>query len=76
MALIDMLYTEKPPICFDETFANQDNARAEAMMKAVRKLSDDGLQSFIFTCRQREASMASEIQPRSAIFKLSIAKSE
>lgn len=72
MALIDMLYTEKPPICFDETFANQDNMRATAMMKAVKKLSDDGHQSFIFTCRAREASIASELQPRSAIFKLSI----
>jgi hypothetical protein len=42
------------------------------MMKAVKKLSDDGHQSFIFTCRAREASIASELQPRSAIFKLSI----
>ena len=72
MALIDMLYTEKPPICFDETFANQDNVRALAMMKAVKKLSDDGNQSFIFTCRQREASIASELQPKTAIFKLSV----
>ncbi len=72
MALIDILYTELPPICFDETFANQDNARAGAMMKAIKKLSDDGHQSFIFTCRQREATIASELQPRSAIFKLSV----
>ena len=73
MALIDMLYTELPPICFDETFANQDNARATSMMRAIKKLSDDGHQSFIFTCRQREANIASELQPRSAIFKLSVA---
>ena len=72
MALIDMLYTEKPPICFDETFANQDNARAASMMKAIKKLSDDGYQSYIFTCRGREAGIASELQPRTAIFKLSI----
>ncbi len=72
MALIDMLYTECPPICFDETFANQDNLRAGAMMKAIKKLSDDGYQSFVFTCRHREATMASEMQPRSAIFKLSV----
>ena len=74
MALIDMLYTEKPPICFDETFANQDNARAASMMRAVKKLSDDGYQSYVFTCRQREAAMATDLQPRSAIFKLSIEK--
>ena len=72
MALIDMLYTEKPPICFDETFANQDNSRASSMMKAIKKLSDDGHQSFIFTCRQREAGMASELEPSSAIFRLSV----
>ena len=72
MALIDMLYTEKPPICFDETFANQDNLRAAAMMRAIKKLSDGGHQSFVFTCRQREATIATELQPRSAIFKLSV----
>ena len=72
MALIDMLYTEKPPICFDETFANQDNRRATSMMKAVKKLSDDGYQSYVFTCRQRESAIATELQPRSAIFRLSI----
>lgn len=72
MALIDMLYTEKPPICFDETFANQDNARANAMMRAVKQLSEDGYQSYIFTCRQREAVIASELQPKTAIFKLSL----
>ena len=72
MALIDMLYTEKPPICFDETFANQDNRRAASMMKAIKKLSDDGYQSYVFTCRQRESAIATELQPRSAIFRLSI----
>ena len=72
MALIDMLYTEKPPICFDETFANQDNRRAASMMKAVKKLSDDGYQSYVFTCRQRESAMATDLQPRSAIFRLSV----
>ena len=72
MALIDMLYTEKPPICFDETFANQDNARANAMMRAVKQLGEEGYQSYIFTCRQREAALATELQPRSAIFKLSV----
>lgn len=72
MALIDMLYTEKPPICFDETFANQDNARANAMMRAVKQLGEEGYQSYVFTCRQREAVIASEMQPRTAIFKLSV----
>ena len=60
-ALIDMLYGEKPPICFDESFAHQDNIRARAMMKAINQLADEGCQSFIFTCRGREAALAEEV---------------
>ena len=75
MALIDMLCTEKPPVCFDESFAYQDNVRAAAMMRAMKKLADDeGMQSFIFTCRQREANLAREADKSAAVFKLSAAK--
>ena len=70
-ALIDMLYTEKPPITFDESFAHQDNNRARAMMKAIKQLSDEGVQSFIFTCRNREATLASELVSGAGIYKLS-----
>ena len=70
MALIDILYADKPPVCFDESFAHQDNARAKSMMEGVRRLSDDGVQSFIFTCREREALLAREIGNRTVIFKL------
>ena len=72
MALIDMLYTEKPPICFDETFASQDNVRADSMMKAIGKLSGDGYQSFIFTCRAREATLAQQRVKNAGIFRLSV----
>ncbi len=71
MALIDMLYTEKPPTLFDESFAHQDNARAKAMMKAIKALSGVGQQSFIFTCREREAGLAKEVSATAEIFKLS-----
>ena len=70
-ALIDMLYTEKPPICFDESFAHQDNVRASAMMRAIKYLADEGCQSFIFTCRGREASLATEIVKGAGVYKLS-----
>lgn len=70
MALIDMLYTECPPVCFDESFAHQDNARAKAMMRAINLLGDGGQQSFIFTCREREAVIAKEINAGSAVYKL------
>ena len=72
MALIDMLYTEKPPVCFDESFAHQDNSRAKSMMKAVKKLASAGQQSFIFTCREREASLAKECCKKAGIFKLTV----
>ncbi len=73
MALIDMLYTEKPPICFDESFAHQDNLRARSMMKAVKSLEDDGHQCFIFTCRAREATLAKELSKKTEVFRLSAA---
>ncbi len=72
MSLIDMLYPEKPPICFDESFAHQDNTRAKSMMKSLAHLAKDGYQSFIFTCRKREGNLASDIVKKPAVFKLSV----
>ena len=70
LALIDMLYGEKPPVCFDESFAHQDNHRARAMMKAINRISDEGCQSFIFTCRGREAALANEIVLGAGVYRL------
>ncbi len=75
-ALIDMLYTEKPPICFDETFAHQDNVRARSMMRAVATLAEEGCQSFIFTCRGRESTLATEQVPTAGVFRLSVVEEE
>ena len=73
MALIDMLYTEKPPICLDESFAHQDNVRARSMMKSLIHLGTEGYQSFVFTCRAREATLASDMGGKKpGIFKLSV----
>lgn len=71
LALVDMLYTERPPLCFDESFAHQDNVRAHAMMKALAKLAKEGSQSFIFTCRNRESALATELSKRARVFKIS-----
>lgn len=70
MALIDMLYTELPPLVFDESFANQDNQRARSMMRACAFLASEGYQTFIFTCRQRESTLAKELTRGAEIFKL------
>ena len=72
MALVDMLYTEKPPLCFDESFAHQDNVRAKSMMKALVHLGKEGYQSFVFTCRQRESALAAEMIKKPAVFKLEV----
>ncbi len=72
MALIDMLFGEKPPVVFDESFAHQDNLRAKAMMKAIAHLAEDGQQSFIFTCRAREAALATELVNGAGVFTLSL----
>ncbi len=71
MALVDMLYAEKPPVCFDESFAHQDNIRAKSMMKAIASLAKEGHQSFVFTCRARESALAKELSDKTAVFKLS-----
>lgn len=76
MALIDMLYTENPPLCFDESFAHQDNVRAACMMEAIRYLSEEeGRQSFIFTCRARETALANEKISGAGIYKLTASDS-
>ena len=76
MALIDMLYPEKPPICFDETFAHQDNVRARSMMSALARLGEEGYQSFVFTCRAREGILANELAVGSGVYKLSITEDD
>ena len=72
MALVDMLYSEKPPIAFDETFAHQDNLRARSMMRSIAELGEEGYQSFVFTCRARESVLASELAAGAGIYKLSV----
>ena len=76
MALIDMLYDEKPPVIFDESFAHQDNLRARSMMSGLKKLAGDGQQSFVFTCRAREAALAKELMKDSGVYRLSVVDEE
>jgi uncharacterized protein YhaN len=65
-----MLYSEKPPIRFDESFAHQDNVRAASMMRGIANLAKEGCQSFIFTCRGREGTIAKDTLKSSAVFKI------
>lgn len=60
MALIDLLYEEKPPVCFDESFVHQDDGRAAHMVEVLLFLSRAGQQNLVFTCHSRERSLAGE----------------
>lgn len=57
MALIDLLYREKPPVCFDESFSHQDNRRAARMIELVRAMGESGQQCLLFTCHSREGEL-------------------
>jgi uncharacterized protein YhaN len=72
MALIDLLYREeKPPVCFDESFAFQDDARTERILRALYDRSAEGQQNLIFTCHKRESEAAVRVAPEAAVIRLS-----
>ena len=61
MALVDLLYSEMPPLFFDESFAHQDDTRALSLLRALRVLADEGKQLLVFTCHSREAVLATDV---------------
>lgn len=67
LALIDMLYREVPPLCFDESLAHQDDGRTSAIL---RFLADAGLgmQCIFFTCHRREAELAAAVSADTRCF--------
>ena len=63
LALIDMLYKEPPPLCFDETLAQQDDERVRNVMKMLDAIAQTGTQSILLTCHRRDAEIASAVSP-------------
>ncbi len=61
LALIDMLYEETPPLCFDGSLAHQDDARISAMMKLLSAACESGMQSILLTCHRHEAEIAKAV---------------
>jgi uncharacterized protein YhaN len=51
------------PLFFDETLANSDEARADAMVAATKALSARGRQIFYFTAQQDEVERWQELNP-------------
>lgn len=60
LALIDMLYEETPPLCFDESLAHQDDEHVEYMITLFDKIAGSGMQSILLTCHPRIAEIASD----------------
>ncbi len=59
LALIDMLYEEKPPLLFDESFSYQDGERLPLALDALSEIADkEEMQSLLFTCHESVASTA------------------
>ena len=60
LALVDLLYREKPPICFDESLAHQDDGRLARVVSTLAACAGEGQQCLLFTChgREREAVQA------------------
>ena len=77
IAMITLVCREElPPLCLDESFAYLDDNRALEIMYLLKNQADRGMQSLLFTCRAREASLAGEIGGSAEIFKLSTDDSE
>lgn len=70
MALIDLLYREKPPVCFDESFAFQDDARTARILTALAERAAEGQQNLIFTCHTRESEVARRMVPGAMVIRL------
>ena len=71
LSLIDLLYKEKPPVFFDESFAHQDDARTERILTMLAERAEGGQQSLIFTCHTRESEMAARVAPEATVIRMS-----
>ncbi len=58
LSLISLLFREAPPICYDESFAHQDDDRIVVLLSALLAIGEeDDRQQLIFTCHAREAQV-------------------
>ena len=55
LALVKLLFPDKTPVFFDDTFARVDNGRLIRIMKTLSQL---GSQCVVFTCHDREGKCA------------------
>lgn len=59
IALVRLLFTRTaPPLVFDESLAHLDDDRAVRFLQLLQKLGDEGVQTILFSCHDREAALA------------------
>lgn len=61
LALIDLLYHEKPPVSFDGCTSRQDDDRALFFLRAIRTLTEEGKQCFFFASGSRECGLVGRV---------------
>jgi len=62
MSLVSLLYKQTyPPLIFDESFAETDDARTASFLALLDESAKEGHQSLIFTCRSREIEIMDKI---------------
>ena len=62
LALVSLLFKEKPPVCYDESFVHQDADRTATLLKALADIGkEEDRQQIVFTCHAREEEILSSI---------------
>ncbi|MDD6095001.1 MAG: hypothetical protein PUC29_04575, partial [Clostridia bacterium] len=62
MALAHVLFSYNvPPVIYDESFARVDAERLRRILRFLCSAGENGVQSLLFTCRELEGELASEL---------------
>lgn len=70
LALVDLLYREAPPLCFDESFAHLDEGRLCHTVGALAATAAEGRQCLLFTCHKREWAAVQQAAPGAGLLNL------
>lgn len=70
LALVDLLYREGPPLCFDESFAHLDEGRLAHTVGALANVAEAGQQCLLFTCHRREWETVRQVAPTAGLLRL------
>lgn len=61
LSLLNLMYREAPPVCFDGCTARQDDERALSFLRAVRTLTEEDKQCFFFASSAREGTLVKRV---------------